>query len=576
VRLGEILTAHGMVTESDLMAALSEQYRAPIADFETFPPDAKALDFFDVAECLKYGVLPWRRNGDDILIATANPAAFECVRAQFSETSVRLTMAIASRASIERQSAQLWKSHLTEKAENRCPPDLSCRTWARPLGGPLILGFVIMLISLSITFPQAVLWVLFFWVMLNLLAMTALRVTALAQQFKSWKLKSSEDEIRTENLSSIDRLPRVSVIVPLYQEQAILSKLIDRLSRLEYPKELLDICLVLEEKDEKTLAALAPNQLPPWMRVITAPPSNLKTKPRAMNYALDFCRGDIIGIYDAEDAPEPDQIIRIVRKFHSSGPEVACIQAYLDYYNPSQNWLARCFAIEYAIWFRLVLQGVEQMRLPVPLGGTSVFFRREALQQLGAWDAHNVTEDADLGMRLARFGDRCAFEPTTTFEEANCHTVPWIKQRSRWLKGYAMTWITHMQNPRALWRDLGPKGFLTFHVILLGTLSSFLLAPAIWSFWLIALEFSPGFTSLLPDVAWAVLAFTFVGSEIILAVLGIVATSGKAHRFLIPWVPTMVFYWPLGTIAAYKAMYEVLFAPFYWDKTKHGISSSKT
>ncbi|MFT4717532.1 MAG: cellulose synthase/poly-beta-1,6-N-acetylglucosamine synthase-like glycosyltransferase, partial [Paracoccaceae bacterium] len=250
-------------------------------------------------------------------------------------------------------------------------------------------------------------------------------------------------------------------------------------------------------------------------------------------------------------------------------------QAYLDYYNLNQNWLARCFTIEYAIWFRLVLQGVERMKLPVPLGGTSVFFRREALQKLGAWDAHNVTEDADLGMRLARFGYRCAFEPTTTYEEANCHTIPWVKQRSRWLKGYAMTWITHMRNPRALWRDLGPKGFLTFQVILLGTLSSFLLAPAIWSFWLISFGFTPGFAAMLPDVAWNILGVTFVGSEIILALLGVAATSGKNHRFLIPWVPTMVFYWPLGTIAAYKAMYEVLFAPFYWDKTKHGISNTK-
>ncbi|MFT4999159.1 MAG: cellulose synthase/poly-beta-1,6-N-acetylglucosamine synthase-like glycosyltransferase [Planctomycetota bacterium] len=575
VQLGEILCAHGMISETDLLTALSEQFRAPVADFERHPPDGRLLNDFDAAECLKHGYLPWRRSNGHVLIATANPAGFDQVRAEIPDNVGPVSMAITTRTSLNLQTAKLWKSQLTEKAENLCPPDLSCRTWARPVGRPLILGFVIGLITLGIALPTAAIWVLFFWVMLNLLAMTGLRLTALGQQLKVWlNRRNYEGDVLVEP-PPVDRLPRVSVIVPLYQEETVLPKLITRLTRLEYPKELLDICLVLEESDEKTLSAVHDIQLPPWMRIIKAPRSKLKTKPRAMNYALDFCWGEIIGIYDAEDAPEPDQIQRIVRHFQRVGPDVACIQAYLDYYNLNQNWLARCFTIEYAIWFRLVLQGVERMKLPVPLGGTSVFFRREALQKLGAWDAHNVTEDADLGMRLARFGYRCAFEPTTTYEEANCHTIPWVKQRSRWLKGYAMTWITHMRNPRALWRDLGPKGFLTFQVILLGTLSSFLLAPAIWSFWLISFGFTPGFAAMLPDVAWNILGVTFVGSEIILALLGVVATSGKNHRFLILWVPTMVFYWPLGTIAAYKAMYEVLFAPFYWDKTKHGISNTK-
>ncbi|NOX72139.1 MAG: glycosyltransferase [Alphaproteobacteria bacterium] len=573
VRLGNILVSRNMVSGAQLLAALSEQHALPIADFEDYPVDQDLLDRFDAEIYLKHGFIPWRDSGGKIQIALTDPARREQIQDLLPDGFGPVEWSISTTSALQQQVAITRQSELANRAENICPGKLSCRSWARPLGRPLIIAVFASLIALGFLFPRTAMWLLFLWVMLNLVAMSVLRLTALVQQFKSWirkrKLRISP---QTPPPPSIEPLPKVSVLVPLYREGAILAKLIDRLSQTDYPKELLDICLVLEEGDKTTRKALQRVRLPSWMRVIEAPPARLRTKPRAMNYALDFCFGDIVGIYDAEDAPESDQISRIVAHFRRVGPEIACIQSYLDYYNPKQNWLSRCFTIEYAIWFRLVLQGVERMRLPVPLGGTSVFFRREVLEELGAWDAHNVTEDADLGMRLARFGYRCAFEPTTTYEEANCHAIPWIKQRSRWLKGYAMTWITHMRNPRELWHDLGPKGFLTFNVILLGTLSSFLLAPAIWSFWLLAFGFEPAFAELLPATAWHVLGVSFVGSEILQAILGVVATSGKGHRNLIGWVPTMVFYWPLGTLAAYKAIYELLLAPFYWDKTKHGIS----
>ena len=183
------------------------------------------------------------------------------------------------------------------------------------------------------------------------------------------------------------------------------------------------------------------------------PADALKTKPRAMNYALPFCRGDIVGVYDAEDRPDPGQIRAVVQHLQAAPPEVACVQGYLDFYNSADNWLSRCFTLEYAIWFRVVLLGVQRLGLPIPLGGTSVFFRRGVLEQIGAWDAHNVTEDADLGMRLARFGYRCEMIASTTWEEANCRVGPWIRQRSRWLKGYALTWATpHAPAGRALAR----------------------------------------------------------------------------------------------------------------------------
>ncbi|MCA8869853.1 MAG: glycosyltransferase [Rhodobacteraceae bacterium] len=573
VQLGTILRAHGLISDQDIQAALVQQFAAPGVDLDQTPPDPELIEVGETDLFLQHACIPWRRICGKVVMAVSDPAGFERLRLLLVPGLRHADYVIATRDQVIRHLTRLCSATLSEKANIRCPERFSCRIWARPMRLPLVVLVLALLTAAAMLVPRAAMWLIYAWVMLTLVAVSFLRLVALAQAARNrWRRPTEMLPARGNHPSP--RLPRVSVLVPLYREEKILPDLIRRLEITDYPKELLEICLILEAGDTSTRAAVDQIALPHWMRVIEVPPSRLKTKPRAMNYALDFCRGDIIGIYDAEDAPEADQISRIVQKLRNSPPDVACVQAYLDYYNPRQNWLSRCFTIEYAIWFRLVLQGVERLRLPVPLGGTSVFFRRHVLEEIGAWDAHNVTEDADLGMRLARHGYRCTFEPTTTFEEANCTTLPWIKQRSRWLKGYAMTWITHMRSPAQLWHQLGPRGFLTFQVILLGTLSNFLLAPAIWSFWLISLGFTPAFQPLLPGAAWWVLGWAFVLTETVLALLGLIATFGRERRFLMPWVLTMPFYWPLGSIAAYKAVYELLLAPFYWDKTSHGISQS--
>ena len=244
-------------------------------------------------------------------------------------------------------------------------------------------------------------------------------------------------------------------MIPLFKKQEIAGRLLERLKALEYPHELLDILLVLEEDDDTTLTALQNTVLPDWIRSIRVPRGIIQTKPRALNYALDFCRGSIIGVYDAEDAPAPDQIRKMVLQFSTSDPKTVFLQGVLDFHNADSNWLAQCFTVEYAAWFRVILSGLSNLNLAIPLGGTTLFFRRDALEHLGGWDAHNVTEDADLGIRLARHGYQTELLASTTQEEANARMWPWIKQRSRWLKGYAVTYGVHMRNPAALWRDLG-------------------------------------------------------------------------------------------------------------------------
>jgi cellulose synthase/poly-beta-1,6-N-acetylglucosamine synthase-like glycosyltransferase len=339
---------------------------------------------------------------------------------------------------------------------------------------------------------------------------------------------------------------------------------VKRLERLNYPRELLDILFVVEADDSTTRTTLAATSLPWWIRTITVPEGTVRTKPRALNFALGLCRGHIVGVWDAEDAPAPDQLHTVVRHFRTAPPDVACLQGVLDFYGARRNWLSRCFAVEYAAWFRVMLPGLARLGLVVPLGGTTLFFRREALEAVGAWDAHNVTEDAELGLRLARRGYRTVLIDTVTEEEPNARVIAWVRQRSRWLKGYAMTWAAHMRDPRALLAALGWWRFAGVQVLFLGTLSQVLLAPLLWLCWLVP----TGLSMPLPP---GPLLGVFLVSEAVNMIIGGlgVIRSGRTH--LLKWVPTLILYYPLATAAAAKALYETVARPFYWDKTPHGL-----
>jgi hypothetical protein len=452
-------------------------------------------------------------------------------------------------------------------ASARIPEIESCRTWSASIRRRL--GLTLMALSLvamlCVLWPVAVFGVLAGWAVLTLGVAAALKIVAAAAH-----VIAPDDAPRGH--SPAHPLPRVSILVPLFRETEIAHALIARLARLTYPKCLLDVILVLEEEDHLTQGTLAGIDLPPWVRAVVVPDGQPRTKPRAMNYALDFCQGDIIGIFDAEDAPDPDQITKVARRFQQVPRDVACLQGILDYYNPRQNWLARCFTIEYATWFRTMLPGMARLGLAIPLGGTTLYFRRDVLESLGGWDAHNVTEDADLGFRLARHGYRTEMVGTVTEEEANCRAWPWIKQRSRWLKGYMTTYLVHMRHPGRLWAQLGPRKFWGFQAHFISALSQVLLAPVLWSFWLVLLGLPHPLDPVLPRGALLGLGSLFLTVEVITLAIYSASVARPKHRHLLPWVPTMHFYAPLAAIAAYKALFELLVKPFFWDKTAHGLS----
>ena len=561
-RMGEILRAHGMASAQAISAALAQQHRTALLGVADLPADPRLIARLGPRDCLRMRCLPWKRAGAVTLIATSDPAGFAAHRARLEAEFGPLAMAIVADDLLDRALEASQRSKLHLMAETCVSAAESCRNWNARAFGRGLLALVIAVVAGFVLAPTAMLMALFLIVFSALVLNTGLKIAAAF---------SALTAPRPTRAALQGRLPVISVLVPLYNEPDIAERLIRRLGALTYPRELLDILLVVEERDHVTRFALAATRLPLGFRVVCVPDSPLRTKPRALNYALNFARGSIIGVYDAEDAPAPDQLHRIAARFAQAGPELACIQGVLDYYNPRTNWLSRCFTIEYAAWFRLMLPGLERLGLVVPLGGTTLFFRREILERLGGWDAHNVTEDADLGVRLARHGFRTELLDTVTLEEANCRLWPWIKQRSRWLKGYAMTYGVHMRDPLLLWRQLGPRKFLGFQLLFLGTLIQFLLAPVLWSFWLMLFGLDHPLGAALPSwFIWTV-AGTFVLAEAVSLAINMAALKGRNHRFLRIWAPSLHLYFPLAAFAAYKALWEMVRSPFFWDKTHHGL-----
>ncbi len=371
-----------------------------------------------------------------------------------------------------------------------------------------------------------------------------------------------------------DELPAYTVMVPMYREARVLPLLMGALRKLDYPPSKLEVKLVLEEDDAETIEAAKSLRPPGTVEIIRVPPSYPKTKPKACNYALAFSRGEFVTIYDAEDQPEPDQLKKAVIAFRRGGDRLACVQARLNYFNRSENWLTRMFTLEYSQWFDFLLPGLNKLGMPIPLGGTSNHFRLSVLRQVRGWDPYNVTEDADLGIRLAQEGYSIGVINSTTFEEANGVLPSWIKQRSRWIKGYMQTWMVHVRHPIDLWRTIGPRGTFCFHFYIGAPPLLALMNPIVWTITAaFYISHFTGFGWLFPEPIGALATFNLFFANLLLIYFGVVAALKRRYLDLVAVGIMQPGYWVLHSIAAYKALWQLIRNPHYWEKTEHGTSS---
>lgn len=563
-RLADTLRARGLIQERDLLEVMARSWGINTIDLTSALPDPRLVAAIGPLTCLKYGFVPLRRAGDVTVIVLSRPDEFSTIRPMIEATLGPIVTALAPERDIVAAIHARHGRDIARLAETRVSADESCRGWVKLHQAPRAMAFLVAAVLAAAVAPVAVGLLVLGISLFSLILIIGLKLLAMRAAFR---LPMCPTPCAAED----DSLPVFSIIVALYREADIAARLVKRLARLDYPIDRLDVVLAVETEDTVTREALAKAELPIWMRVVVVPKGAVRTKPRALNHALEFCRGSLIGIYDAEDAPDPKQLLQVVAQFRASPPEVACLQGILDYYNPRTNWLSRCFTVEYSGWFRLILPGIARLGLAVPLGGTTLFLRRDLLERVGGWDAFNVTEDADLGIRLARHGLRTEMIATTTEEEANCSPLAWIKQRSRWIKGYLMTWAVHMRRPGLLYRQLGPRAFLGFQIMFIGTSMQFLVAPLLLSFIIVPFGFHHPLYAAMPGPVGLAVTGTFAVCELVNMAIGMIGLTRTRHRLSLWWVATMSIYFSLACLAAYKAVFEIATKPFFWDKTRHGI-----
>lgn len=566
--MAQALVSDGMIDDMATAKLSATRLGLMAIDPREAPPDTRLAERWGLARCLAERVLPWHVTSAGTVILVPDLRRFFDLHTELVTAFGPVLPALTPPVAISQALLSLRGAEIAHLAETRVEPQFSCRGLEAARLRRAMLMVAVPLLAMLLVNPTALVALAFGWTFLTLIAVMALKLAALLASLPQATRRdtASPAAVMRPDLP----LPVLSIIVALYREASIAPRLVRRLERLDYPRDRLEILLVVEDDDHLTRAALMAADLPPWFRMIVAPAGRIRTKPRALNIALDQCRGSIVGVYDAEDAPAPDQLRRVAAQFAAAPPDVVCLQGTLDFYNSHAHPMARLFTLEYAVWFRLMLRGFDRMRLVLPLGGTTLFFRRAALDQLGAWDAHNVTEDADLGLRLARRGWRTAMLDSVTLEEANCQPWSWVKQRSRWIKGYMMTWMVHSRHPRRLWRDLGPRRFIGMQAHFAGSVSQALLAPLMWSMWGMLVGLPHPLQAILPAPMLTGAVVLLVLSGLLDIVCGFIASRRLRGRVGVRWLPMQPFYNVLGTLAAYKALCELATRPFYWDKTTHG------
>jgi len=370
-----------------------------------------------------------------------------------------------------------------------------------------------------------------------------------------------------------DTLPTYTVLVPAYREPEVIGSLVANLAALDYPANKLEIKLLLEADDDETVAAARAMHLQPPFEIVLIPPKEPRTKPKALNYALLSSTGELVTIYDAEDRPDPMQLRKVAATFAVAGADVGCVQAELAYFNADENIITRWFATEYRMWFTQFLPSLSKVNAPIPLGGTSNHIRRDLLIAVGAWDPFNVTEDADLGIRLRRCGYRVAVLDSITYEEANTDFVNWIKQRSRWYKGYAQTWLVHMRHPLQLIREVGVAGFLRFNLFVGGTPLLAVMNPISWFLLLLWFALEPAFIQqIMPAPVYYAGLFGWIVGNFSFYYLNLIVSFDLGLRRVFRAALLLPVYWVMMALAATKAFIQLIFNPSYWEKTQHGLS----
>jgi len=379
-----------------------------------------------------------------------------------------------------------------------------------------------------------------------------------------------------EEINNIDekKLPIYSILCPLYREAHVLPQFLEAIGKISWPKDKLDVLLLLEEDDKSTIEAIKLMSMPSYVRILVVPHSLPKTKPKACNYGLAHAKGEYLVVFDAEDMPDPLQLKKAYLGFQKVGKEVICLQAKLNYYNPNQNLLTRFFTAEYSLWFDVTLTGLQSINTIIPLGGTSNHFKTQSLHDIEGWDPFNVTEDADLGVRLFKKGYKTAIIDSVTLEEANSRVGNWLRQRSRWIKGYMQTYLVHVRESLSGDKMSGRHSLL-FQLIIGGKIAFLFINPFLWlatiAYFGLYAYVGPQIEALYPSVVFYMAITSLIFGNFLFLYYYMIGVAKKGQWSLMKFVLFIPLYWLLISVAATVGLFQLIFKPHYWEKTVHGL-----
>ena len=566
------LIASGRLDEETYLRTLADWLGVTFDSLDGLPRAQCPLDDGRLIEAAATGMLPLRVGGELYLVVAPRGIAARRIatlvedRPELSRR-IRLTTSERLNAFVFRHGAAAIAARAANELKTRWPVlSAAPPRWRANIARVIVCGGLA--IATFIVAPAQMTLAMEIWLTIIFLAWIGLR---LAGMVITWRQGDPPLPLRDH------ALPVYTVIAALYREASSVETLLAAIERLDYPPEKIDLKVAVEADDDETRRAVIACKSRIPIELITVPVAGPRTKPKALNVALPFARGAFTVIYDAEDRPEPGQLRRALQAFAAAGDELACVQACLSIDNTADSWLARLFTAEYAGQFDVFLPGIAALHLPLPLGGSSNHFRTATLRAVGGWDAYNVTEDADLGMRLARFGYRSTVIDSTTYEEAPARLAPWLKQRTRWFKGWMQTWLVHMREPRRLARDLGLPGFCAFQLVVGGNVLAALVHPLFLGTFIYA---STAGTPMWKGhgLAVAILAALYGTSVLIgYGASALLGWFGLARRGLMSsaWVLLLTpLHWLLLSLAAWRALVQLVVAPYRWEKTEHGLAQS--
>jgi glycosyltransferase XagB len=573
VRLGKALVNRGYISDNELSTYLAKQSSLTFIDLENVEIKQEIAKIIPPKIARDMGILPIQETAKSIKLGIVDPFNSEALSTAKTLLNKKIIPVLITEndlsSALEELYSQEYLAQSISELLERSPEDSAFKVLSKWQKVFFILFGLFSSVWIWKDFTSYI-------ILINSLSTIFYVAFSSYRFYQVYRALSNTMEVPTtlQDLQELDDrdLPIYTILVPVYKEAEVLPDLLEALGKLDYPTTKLDIQVLMEQDDLETIGAFNLTNPPSHFHATIVPYGQPKTKPKACNYGLIHARGEYVVIFDAEDIPQPDQLKKIVVAFAKSAPEVVCIQSKLNYYNSEQNLLTRWFTVEYSMWFDLFLPGLSALTAPIPLGGTSNHFKKDILVEIGAWDPYNVTEDADLGIRLFKRGYQTAIIDSTTFEEANSQIHNWIRQRSRWMKGYIQTWLVHMRHPIKLIKEIGIKDFLSFQFVVGGTFFSALANPIYWllsTLWfLLKLEF---IQVIFPSVVFIMGAICLYVGNFAFTYMNVAGALRRGFYNLVKIALISPIYWALQSVAAWVGLIQLFYKPHFWEKTQHGL-----